>query len=86
MGEVVIAEHALKHGLTAAEIAFAWRNFIGMQFRGAPREGEIVVVACTQTGEIVELVAAESNNGVVIFHAMKPPTERVLRELGLEVR
>lgn len=86
MGEVVIAEHALKHGLRAEEIAFAWDNYIGMQFRGAPREGEIVVVGPTPTGEVAELVAAERGNGVVIFHAIKPPTGRVLRELGLEVR
>ena len=35
-------------------------------------------------GRAVEMIAAERSFGVIIFHAMTPPTEKVMRELGLE--
>ena len=83
MSDPVIAEHAFKHGLNADDIAYAWENFIRKQYRGSPHEGEIVVVGCDRKGRFVELVAVERPFGIVIYHAMQPPTVSVLVELGL---
>jgi hypothetical protein len=86
MPELIIAEHAFKHGLSADEISYAWENFVRKQYRGAPNEGEIVVVGCDATGRLIEIVAAERPFGIVISHAMRPPTLRILSELGLARR
>ena len=39
MGELIIADHALKHGLSPIEIESAWKNYLVKQYRGAPNEG-----------------------------------------------
>ena len=83
MNEVVIVEHAFKHGLEAEDIAYAWENFVRKQYRGAPNEGEIIVVGYDKRGRFIEIVAAERPSGTVIYHAMEPPSENVLAELGM---
>lgn len=86
MREIVIAEHALKHGVAPEDIEYVWNHFVRKQYRGAPSEGEVVVVGYDRFGRLVELVAAERALGTIVYHAMEPPTKRVLRELGLERR
>ena len=44
MDELIIDEHALKHGVSPEDIACAWGNFVRKQYRGAPDEGEVVAV------------------------------------------
>ncbi len=83
MDEVYIAEHALKHGVAPQDIEHAWANFVRKQYRGSPNEGEIVVIGIDTNGNLLQLVAAERLRGIVIFHAMRPPTQKVLKELGL---
>ena len=86
MDEVVIVEHALKHGVSPEDIEYAWEHFHKKQYRGAPNEGEIVLVGPDRKGRALQIVAAERDCGAVIFHAMRPPTHKVLAELGLEGR
>ncbi len=86
MGEIIIVEHALKHGASPEDIAYAWEHFHKKQHRGAPNEGEIVVVGPDRSGRPMQLVAAEREYGTIIFHAMRPPTRKILQELGLERR
>lgn len=83
MLEVFIEEHALKHGVSQKDIEHAWACFARKQYRGAPKEGEIVLVGYDRKGRLVEIVAAERKFGIVIFHAMRPPTHNVLRELRI---
>ena len=40
----------------------------------------------TEDGRVVELVGSQKPSAVVIYHAMEPPTKRVLFELGLLAR
>lgn len=84
MGELIIADHALKHGLSPIEIESAWKNYLVKQYRGAPNEGEIIVIGCDNKARLVEIVAAERSFGTIIFHAMTPPSANALRELGLK--
>ena len=83
MDEPIIAEHALKHGLLKEEIEQAWNRPLVVRHRISPNEGEIVAVGQTLSGGLVELVAARKGFVTIIFHAMKPPTKKVLLELGL---
>ena len=83
MDEVIIAEHAFKHGIAEEDIVYAWENFVRKQYRGTPNEGQVVVVGYDRSGRFIELVAAERACGMIIYHAMEPPTLNVLVELGL---
>lgn len=84
MKEIIIDEHALKHGVDPNDVEYAWNNFFAKIYRGAPNEGEIVAVGCDRAGRLIEMVGAERTFGVVVFHAMTPPTRNVLRELGMD--
>lgn len=79
---VEIAEHAYKHGLTAKDIEYAWSHCLRRRHRGAPHEGEVVVIGCDEIGRLVEVVAVERVCGTLIYHALRPPTRKVLKELG----
>lgn len=84
MKRVEIAEHALKHGICEEDIRHAWTNYLRKQYRGAPNEGEIVAIGYTRDGILIQIVATDTKTGVLIYHAMSPPTKKVMQELGLE--
>lgn len=86
MDEVIISEHAFKHGISQKDIEYAWEHFHRKQFRGAPNEGEIVLIGPDRQGRPMQIVAAERDYGTILYHAMRPPTRKVLVELGLERR
>lgn len=86
MDELIIDEHAFKHGLAAEDISYAWGNFVKKQYRGAPHEGEVVAVGYDRRGRPIEMIAADRSFGTVVFHAIEPPTAKVLIELGLARR
>ena len=80
---VDVDEHALIHGLSEDEVRHAWENSLRKQHRPAPNEDYAAAIGVTQAGDMVQMVAVQNENGYLVFHAMKPPTEKVLRELGL---
>lgn len=86
MEEVYIHAHALKHGVSESDIEHAWINFVRKRHRGSPHEEEIVVIGCDLQGRLIELVAKNTSNGTLIYHALRPPTLNVLSELGLSRR
>lgn len=81
--ETFIDEHAFKHGLKASDIEYAWEHFVALQHRKTPNENEIVAVGYNAAGRLIQMVAVEKPYGTLIIHAMKPPTQKVLKELGL---
>lgn len=83
MDELIVAEHAFKHGLTAEDVRYAWENSFVAQRRLAPHEDQIVVVGLTKDGKVAELIGSQKASCIVIYHAMVPPTKRVLMEVGL---
>ena len=83
MDQVFVDEHAYKHGLSEDEIRYAWQHFVRLVHRGAPNEGQVLAVGHDPTGRLVQLVAIERPFGVLIYHAMTPPTRNALHELGL---
>lgn len=86
MFEVVVHPHAMKHGIPEEDILYAWENFIAKQRRTAPREDEIVAISTTPDGTLVQLVGKDLGRAHLVFHAMIPPSEKVMRELGLKRR
>ena len=84
MEEIIVDEHALKHGVKPDDIEHAWYNFVAKVYRGAPNEGEIIAIGYDKSGRFVEMVGAERTFCVIVFHAITPPTRIALRELGME--
>ncbi|MBO4364884.1 MAG: hypothetical protein J5804_01160 [Eggerthellaceae bacterium] len=80
---VMVAEHALKHGLSEADIRYAWKNYIRMQQRPAPKEEYVAAVGYTRTGVLIQMVAIAVEDGHLVIHAMAPLTNKVLKELGM---
>lgn len=83
---VEIGWSALKHGLSEEDVLHAWRHAFA-ELRDS-REGSVhLAVGPDQGGRLVEVIAERRADGSwYLFHAMTPPTRRVLRFLGLEVR
>ena len=86
MDEVVVNDHALKHGLTREVVRDAWNHPVAWRLRVLPEGDRIVCVGCTQSGSLVQMVAVIHPAAVVIIHALSPPIERILQELGVKER
>lgn len=77
---VEVHPNALKHGLSANEVAQAWENYI----IGAVRvPGELEVrIGADFSGREIELVGARlADGGWLVFHALRPPTKKVKKEI-----
>lgn len=77
----VVARHP---ELTEADVLNAWFHCI----RSAPRVGkkvnQYVAVGIDLKGRLIEIVGVRSIGGSwILFHAMRPPSKKTLRELGL---
>lgn len=88
MDELIIHPHAYKHGLMEEDILTAWGDALYSKPRGWGMNGfELVVIGFDAKGRLLELVGAyATDQSVLIYHAMTPPTKKTLRELGIYVR
>ena len=79
---IYVHPHARKHGLTDAEIAYAWEHYLYSGHRVVPdREMRI---GFSRFGREIEMVGVRNATGILIIHAMSPATKRMLNELGME--
>ena len=84
MQTILVHEHALKHGLTEDEVIHALRNAFAMGMRcNDDGSQDTLAVGSSQGGKIVEVVANETDDLVVIFHANSPVSRRMKVELNL---
>ena len=82
---IKVHPNALKHGLSANEVRFAWENYL----IGAVRvPGELEVrVGVDSVGRQVEMVGSLLSGGEwLVYHAMTPPTKKVLNEINYLIR
>lgn len=68
MEEPIIAQSALKHGLTEDEILHAYRNPIRAWDLG---EGFTMILGANQAALILEVGYIQGTTAVVIIHAMR---------------
>lgn len=81
-----IHPHALKHGLSKDEITSAWNQAFAWIRRDLDNGGiDYILVGEGCSGRLIEMIARywQSRGGYVIYHAFTPPTQKVLREIGL---
>jgi hypothetical protein len=81
-----ILPHALRHGLTEDEVAYAWASLIRCRQRQSGDDPpRWIAIGSLPDGRMVEMVAFESLAGEwYVFHAMTPPTTKFIQELGLK--
>lgn len=82
---ITVHRNALKHGLTEREVEAAWENYVV----GAVRvPGEIEVrIGIDPSGREVEMVGSLIQDvGWLVYHAMRPPTKKVRREIERAMR
>lgn len=81
---IIVHRHALKHGLSEAEIIYAWSSANEILPRldsGLPVQ--YVALGFSPAGLPVQMVGVrDDNGGWLVFHAMTPPQKSFLKELG----
>lgn len=80
------SRHAFKHGLDIDDLEYAWIHFVVRRNRSTPFENVIVAIGPRRNGNLIQMVATEQPFGIVIYHALEPPTNNVLDELGIPRR
>ena len=83
MENTYVHPHALRHGVAEDEILYAWKNFISKRHRDIPNTDQIIAVGFDRQGRFVQMVGIVKEDGVMIYHAMTPPTTSFLVEIGL---
>ena len=87
MDDIVVYEHALKHGLTEEQICHAWKNaVVCARIERMNEVVDYVAIGFDTNGRPIEMTAREKEFGILIYHANTPPIPRALRELGLTGR
>ncbi|MCL2807068.1 MAG: hypothetical protein FWD27_02730 [Coriobacteriia bacterium] len=83
MFAIEVHPNAVKHGLTKEDVIYAWGNFIRKQRRALPNIDQMVAIGFDRKGNFIELIAIDKPFGVLIYHVKVPPTEKILKELGM---
>ncbi len=86
MLDIYVHPHALKHGLEKESIELAWRQYFRQRRRAESDGNQVVSVGIDQKGRLIQMIGVITEDGVLIYHALTPPTENVLSELGLARR
>ena len=70
--------------LTKSDVLTAWRHIVRSFTRTWTDQRECVAVGVDGKGRLVEMIALRSCDGsLLIYHAMTPPTKKVLIEMRL---
>jgi hypothetical protein len=68
--------------MTQDEVTGAWKARIKTQYRLDGDREYLVSVGVSPSGRLLEMIAFEDGDDVVVFHAMKA-TKKILDELGM---
>ncbi|KFI86794.1 hypothetical protein [Bifidobacterium ruminantium] len=82
-GKVIILPRALKHGLSEEDIRCAWRNATAVRRRNFDIPCIYAAAGPDKSGNLIELLLAEQEDGdFIAYHAMRL-TRKMARELEL---
>jgi hypothetical protein len=65
------------------DVLTAMSNFVRMRNRKAPDNEQFIAVGFDRKGRLLEMVGIINGKERLIYHAMTPPTKKMLAELGL---
>lgn len=82
---VVVLDRVTKRHpeLSRDEILSAWDGRVKTQFRVDRDKPYLVAVGVAYNGKAIEMIAFEDGGDTVIFHALTPPTKKLLKEMNL---
>lgn len=86
MEDIVIDRHMRNRHpeIEDDDVRSAWKNTISVVCRETSEKDFYVSVGVDSKGRLLELVATKDSSGAFhIFHAMTPPSDKTLREVGL---
>lgn len=73
--------------ISEEDVLHAWEKCLRSMPRLAKNPSEYVAVGIDGKGRVLELIVLRNDNGSwLIYHALTPPTDNVLREMGLKGR
>ena len=68
--------------MTSKEVTSAWESRIKTQYRIDGDKEYMVTIGISLKGRLLEMIAFEDGDDIVVFHAMKA-TKKTLVELGI---
>lgn len=86
---VLVHDRILKRhpGIEKQDVINAWNNLVCKSRRMDGNEEYYSAVGFDRKGRALEMIALETFEGYwFVFHAMTPPTKKILKELGLSER
>lgn len=85
---IKVLPSALKHGISTAEILFAWTHLtVCIERDGNDDPWRYLAIGVLPNGNFVEMIAFQQNSGVwCVFHAMTPPARKFLNEINQQKR
>jgi hypothetical protein len=76
--------HGRHSDISDDDVLAAWERCLRFKKRSGGAFDEYAAVGLDSGGRLLEMVAArQSDDSWLVFHAMVPPTPRMLKELGL---
>jgi hypothetical protein len=70
-----------------SDVIAAWSNCIRSAQRAGSAFSDTVAVGFDGKGRLIEMIAVLRPDGFwLVYHAFTPPTQRVLKELGLAIK
>ncbi len=83
MVKVLARVYARHPDLSEEDVLTAWDNRLRTQFRLDGEKPYMVGVGVARSGKPLEMIAFDDQGDTVIFHAMTPPTKKLLKEMGM---
>lgn len=82
---ILILDRVMKRHpeLSRDEILSAWDGRVKTQFRVDGDKPYLVAVGVAHNGRAIEMIAFEDGEDTIIFHALTPPTKKLLKEMSL---
>jgi hypothetical protein len=76
--------HDRHSNISDNDVLAAWENCLRFKKRSGGAFDEYIAIGFDSNERLLEMVAAQQSDGSwLVFHAMTPPTRRMLAELGL---
>lgn len=68
------------------DVLVAFENYVRLQHRSEPNSEQAIAVGFDSKGRLLEMVAVSKGEDYLVYHAMTPPTKKMLDELGISRR
>lgn len=88
MSEVIVHPriHRKHPDILEEDVLYAWNHIIKWIYRFGKEPVDIVAIGVDSKSRLMELIAVEDDDGFLIYHAVVPATDNIIREIGIHLR